>query len=185
MQVKGTAVQTIPIFIKAKFGEQSFQKWLSSLSPDAQQVYSKDVLTASWYPVEEILIEPTKKLCDMFYFGKLDGAVDQGRYSAEHALKGIYKLFVKLGSPDFIAGKASTIFPTYYQPSAMETVEKGTKTITIRITKFEHPHTIIEHRIKGWIERALEISGAKIPKVQIKNSMSTGAQFTDFVVTWN
>jgi hypothetical protein len=37
-----------------------------------------------------------------------------GRYSAEHALKGIYSIFVKLGSPGFIVSRGSRIMS---QPS--------------------------------------------------------------------
>jgi hypothetical protein len=172
MQVKGTAVQTIPLFVKTKFGEQAFQKWLDSLAPDVRKIFASDVLAPVWYPLKEGLIDPTIKLCELHYQGRMDGALEQGRFSAEHGLKGVYRFLVKFASPDTLVAKASSIMPTYYQPSAMEIVEKGPKTTTVRITKFETPHTVVEYRIKGWIERALELSGAKTPKAQISSSMA-------------
>ncbi|HEY3384572.1 MAG TPA: hypothetical protein VGK32_22665 [Vicinamibacterales bacterium] len=75
--------------------------------------------------------------------------------------------------------------PTYYQPSAMQVVEKGDKTIRLRITEFETPHTIVEHRIKGWMERALEISGVKSPRATIGLSMASGAHHTEYQITWS
>jgi hypothetical protein len=184
MLVKGTAVETIPMFIKKKFGEQGFQKWLQSLPPDIRKTFATNILSPLWYPLRETLIEPTVKLCELFYSGKPDGAVEQGRFSAEHALKGVYRLFVRLTSPETLVTKASTIMPTYYQPSCMEVVEKGSNRGVVRMTKFETPHTLVEHRIKGWMERALELTGAKSAKAEIKSSMAKGSQYTDFVVTW-
>jgi hypothetical protein len=184
MQVKGTAVQTIPLFIKAKFGEQGFQKWLESLSPSVRTAFSSIILPPAWYPLHEGLIEPTLKLCELFYRGGMEGAVEQGRFSAEYGLKGVYKLFVKLMSPDSLVSKASTIMPTYYQPCAAEVADKGPKTATIRITRFDTPHTVIEQRIRGWMERSLELSGAKMAKVRIMASMTSGSPYADFAASW-
>jgi hypothetical protein len=185
MQVKGTAVQTIPPFIKTKFGELGFQKWLQTLTPRARTMFSSDILAPTWYPLRKALVDPTVKLCDVFYQGGPDGALEQGRFSAEHGLKGVYKPFVKMASPDSFVSKASTIMPTYYQPCAMEVVDKGLKTATLRITRFEAPHAVVEQRIKGWIERALELSGAKMARTQIKASMTQGSPYTDFAISWS
>jgi hypothetical protein len=184
MQAKGTAVETIPLFVRNRFGEPGFQKWLQALSPQAQKSFSTNILSPVWYPLKETMIEPTVKLCDLFFNGRLDGAIEQGRFSAEHGLRGVYRLFVKLASPETLVTKASTIMPTYYQPSAMEVMEKGNGRAVVRITRFETPHTVIEHRIKGWMERALELAGAKSARAEIAASMTKGSPHTDFAITW-
>lgn len=185
MQVKGTAVETIPLFVKSKFGEEAYQKWMQALSENTRAEFSRIILATKWYPLRQMFEEPTVKICDMFYQGKLEGAVEQGRFSAEYGLRGIYKLFVKLGSPEFIVSRASSIMPTYYDPCAMEVADKGEKTVTIRITKFDEPSRIVEHRIKGWTEKALEISGAKDCAVTIAKSLADGAATTDIVCKWS
>ena len=78
MKVKGSAVATLPLFVKQKFGEDGFQKWLASLSPEAQDVFKNNVLTVGWFPLKQILSEPTKKICDLFYNGNIQGAWDLG-----------------------------------------------------------------------------------------------------------
>ena len=184
MQVKGTAVETLPVFIRTKFGEQGFQKWLQALPQESRKSLDAKILPPLWYPLKETLIDPTVKLCELFYNGRLDGATEQGRYSAEHALKGVYRLFVRLASPETLVTKASTIMPTYYQPSSMEVVEKKNNQSVVRITKFETPHTVIEHRIKGWMERALELTGARNVKAEIGSSLTKGAHYTEFLLSW-
>jgi len=185
MQVKGTAVQTIPLFIKKKFGEEGHKKWLGRLSEAVRLTFSMTILDVAWFPLNAGVVEPTVTLCDLFYGGSMEGAVEQGRFSAECGLPGIYKLQVTQVSPDLLVYKAGEILQSYYQPCTVEIVEKSPKSASVRITRFDTPHLVIEHRIKGWIERALQVSGAVTPDVHVTESMAGGARYTVFVASWN
>ena len=185
MQVKGTAVQAIPVFVKSKFGEQGFLRWLQQLSEPVRAAFSTSILENAWFPLTAGVIEPTVKLCELFYDGRVNGAVEQGRFSADYGLQGICKLFVTQVSPDFLVSKATEILTTYYQPCAIEVADRGPKSATVRITRFDTPHPVVEHRIKGWMERALEVSGAWTPEVHITESMTSGSRYTVFVASWS
>ena len=185
MKVKGSAVETLPLFIKEKFGEEGFQKWLEVLSPEAQETFRNRILATSWFPLKEILSEPTKKLCETLYGGDLKGAWECGRYSADYALKGVYKMFIKLGSVHFLIKKASTILPTYFDPSNIDIIEQEKNNAVLHITKFEDSDETIERRIAGWIERALEISGCKNIKVTIQKSLAKGDSVTEINLVWS
>ncbi len=184
MEVKGTAIASLPEFITKKYGQSAFGQWVNSLSENARKVYSSPVLLGKWYPLREIMVEPTKKMCELFYRGDMKGAWEAGRFSADMGLRGVYKLFVKLGSPEFLIRKASSVFTSYYEPSEMKVVAQEGKKAVVHITKFSEPSSVIEYRIAGWIERALEISGAKGVKVQIPQSLTNGGSYTEFVATW-
>lgn len=99
VEVKGTAIISIPLFIKERFSVGGLNQWIDALTPEARKVYPASVLVSSWYPLKELLIEPLRKMCGLFYAGDLKGARESGRFSADYSLKGIYKIFVKLGSP--------------------------------------------------------------------------------------
>jgi hypothetical protein len=122
MEVNGAAVVSLPLFIKDRYGEEGFRRWLDSLSEQSREIFSLPVFQSSWYPMKEILVEPTKKLCELFFDGNLKGAWVCGRHSADHGLRGIYKVFVRLSSPEFLINKASVILPTYYRPSKMKVI---------------------------------------------------------------
>ena len=124
-------------------------------------------------------------MCDLFFEGKSLGAHQIGRYSAEVGLRGVYKVFLKLGSTKTIIQKATVILPTYYRPSSIDVVEIEDGRAVISITEFSEPNELVEQRIRGWMERALEISGARTPKIMITQSMTRGAATTDFAITWN
>jgi hypothetical protein len=183
MEVKGTAIMSLQDFVK-KLYKDRFQEWLNSLPEASRTIMGSVILTNSWYPLQEALVEPTKKICDLFYHGDVKGAWEAGRYSAEHALKGIYKIFVKIGSPEFILNKASRILPTYYKMSEMETITTKPKSAILRITKFPNLNIYVEYRVGGWIEKALEISGCKGLRVTMTKSLTKGDPYTEYLSEW-
>jgi hypothetical protein len=184
MEVKGTAISAIPEFIVAKFGKEGLNQWLNSLTESARKVYGGSILAARWYPVTETMVEPTRKMCELFFRGDIKGAREGGRFSAEKGLKGVYRIFVKLGSPEFLIRKASVIFTNYYQPCEMKVVAQEDRKAVVHITKFPEPSALIENRIVGWMEKALEISGCKRVEVRITQSLAKGASHTEIVATW-
>jgi hypothetical protein len=184
VEVKGTAIITIPLFIKERFGEGELNQWIDTLTPEARKVYQASVLVSSWYPLKELLIEPLRKMCDLFYAGDRNGAKESGRFSADYSLKGIYKIFVKLGSPEFMLRRAGTILPIYYAPSEMKVLECRRGQGIMQITKFSDMDQVLEIRIAGWMERALEISGGKQPNIKITKSLTAGDPVSEFLATW-
>ena len=184
MEVKGTAIVTIPLFIKEHIGEGGLNRWIDALTPEARKVYPASILVSSWYPLKELLIEPLRKMCDLFYAGDLKGAKESGRFSADYSLKGIYKIFLKLGSPEFMLRRAGTILPVYYTPSEMKVLECRKGQGTMQITKFPDMDHVLEIRIAGWMERAIEISGGKQPNIKITRSLTTGDSLSEFLATW-
>jgi hypothetical protein len=183
MEIKGTAIISLQEFVKKNFRER-FDEWLISLPEASRKIMDGAILVNSWYPIQDAVIEPTKKMCDLFYHGDVKGAWEAGRFSAEHALKGIYKVFVKIGSPEFIIDKSSRILPTYYKMSEMEVVITKPKSSILRITKFPTPNTYLEYRIGGWMEKALEISGCEGITIRITKSMANGDPVTEYLSEW-
>lgn len=183
MEVKGIAVASIPKFVQHDF-ESRFKEWIDSLSKESQTIMKGTILMSNWYPMQEAVIEPTSKICDLFYGYQNQGAWDAGRFSADYALKGIYKIFVKFGSPEFLIKRASRIMTTYYRPSKLSVPETSSGKAKVHISEFTEPNQFVELRIAGWIERALEISGCKEPDVKITYSLTRGDSITEITAKW-
>lgn len=185
VEVKGTAIQTIPIFIKEKFGEENFKKWLEALPPESQKIFSGIILNINWYPFDDAYTTPLQVMCEMFFDGSSSGSREGGAFSAQHALSGAYKYLIKFGTPNFILNKAASIMTTYYRPVEAEFVPVDKKKGIIRIKKFENLNELAELRILGWTEKALEISGAKNPSVVVTKSLTKGDDVTDIAASWD
>ncbi|MFC1725444.1 hypothetical protein ACFL4T_07435 [candidate division KSB1 bacterium] len=184
MKVRGEALISLPVFIITKFGKTQFVDWLDSLTPEAKKVYNEPVDKSEWYPLKQMLIEPTQKLCEMFYNNDLRGAFECGKYSAEYGLKGIYKVLVKLSSPEILINRATKIIQNYYEPSEVEVMELGLSKIIVRITEFSEMEHCIEQRIAGWMARAIEITGKKLVRVKVTKSLVQNDPFSEFEISW-
>ncbi len=184
MQVKGEVLVSLPLFILKKFGKQEYERWLKYLLPEAKAIYSTPINKSDWYPIRSALIEPTNMICKLFYSKNLKGAFECGRFSAEYGLKGLYKVLVKLSSPDVLINRASKIMRNYYQPSEIEVVARGKNSSKLRIAVFPEMTECIEQRIAGWMQRAVEISGSSRVDVKIPYSLTKNDPFTEFDITW-
>jgi hypothetical protein len=184
-EVKGTAVGVTGEYVRVKYGEGGHRRWLESLSPRSRAIFSSAVFSNVWFPLEPAFIEPTQRVCDLFHAGRPIGAVEIGRFSAERAVRGIYKFFVRLGSPEWLIERASSVFATYYRPCQMCSVPLARQRVARRISGFPDMHRLIEARIEGWIARAMEISGCGEVHVRTATSLTEGAACTELQVSWS
>lgn len=184
MEVKGSVLNTMKLYIPKTHTKSEYDKWLSTLSPEVRLIFKVGPSNGSWYPLNEYLTEPTQKYCDLFHDGDPKGARDLGRFSAEYSLNGLYAIFVKFSSVEFIFNKAAKILPMYYRPSAICVADYGEGFCRIHVTEFPEINDLIEQRIAGWIEMAIEMHGCKDIVIDITKSMTTGDTYTELSVTW-
>ncbi len=183
MTVKGMALMALDAFVKSNFPDRR-EEWLAALPPGARDVYSHSVLASDMYPLYDTLIEPTQKVCDLFYNGDDRGAWETGVHSSSYALKGIYKVFFKIGSPQFIIDRASRVFSTYYPNAELRVAGFHSRRCVLHIVKFPEPYRILEINIAGWIYGTLGLFGFKNGKVEITKSLARGDAVTEFTAEW-
>ncbi len=102
-----------------------------------------------------------------------------GSYSAETALKGFYKVFLLIASPQFLMQRASKIFTTFYNPSQVEAEITGPYSAILRVVQLEDIDEAVEYRIAGWIKKALELANCREAGYEIKKSMAKGDAVTE------
>jgi hypothetical protein len=185
LRVKGSVPASIRNYVKQN-SPQRYQEWCNRLSRESKTLFSGAINVGEWIDAEIGVINPTTIAAEMF-FGKNNkkAAWETGRYSAQTALTGIYKVFVMVASPKYMIDRASKILVTFYDPSVMEVVDLRPKGVTLHITHFPNRNPILEYRIGGWIEKALEICGCKDLSVKITRSMSSGDILTEYKIDWS
>jgi hypothetical protein len=185
MKAKGLALLPMPRVIERNFGRKGLQSWLETLSPEARAIFSGTIIPNQWYPFHLAMTEPTQSFCRLFYDSDPKGAWALGRFSAEYALRGLFKIFVRIGSPQFIIQKAGAIFHSYYDPCAVQVVDMLARSAFVRITIFPEIDAMIEYRIAGWMEAGLEICGCEQIKIDISQSLTRSDPCSEFHITWS
>ncbi|MCE5300109.1 MAG: hypothetical protein LLG37_04450 [Spirochaetia bacterium] len=77
------------------------------------------ILTNRSYGLNHGPVEPARLMAKMLFNGGTSAYHEAGKHSTEHGLCGIYRIFVKAASQQFIPAKAGDIPPAYYNPGAM------------------------------------------------------------------
>ena len=183
MEVKGSAISSTLNYVKINH-ESEYDSWFNSLEEDSQQIL-KSISNSKWYPMKEGLLNPTQKIIDRFFDNDNKGAYKVGYHSADTGLNGIYKLFIKLGSPNFIISKTAKVFGMYYKGAKMEVISSTSESVILDITHFPEYSIIIEQRVIGWIEKALEITGCKNIKTSLVKSLAKNDDSTELFIVWN
>ena len=184
MDVRGSILQSICDFLLERYGAGNYSHWVSQLPSASKSHFERKIGPNEWYPLTEAMVVPVQSLLDTFYGGLTVGARALGFYNAEKALTGFLKFVVRRGSPAFIIRQASSIMQKYYNPCETTVAESTNGHAVIHVTRFDEPHLIIDYRIQGWMEKALEVSGCSDIRIEITKSMARGDELTEFVGTW-
>lgn len=185
MKVKGTGIKTTKDFVKSRF-PKSYEKWLQSLNENSRKLYEGITDVSQWYPIEEAYIMPVRKIAELFYEGKAEKCgEDIGQFSADIALKGVYKVFLLIASPNFLMKRASKIISTFYVPSEVNIANSGAKNVTLEVINFDKIDLALEYRIAGWCKRALELANCNQVNYEVTSFISKGHDKTVIHFNWN
>lgn len=184
LHIKGTAVLDALEAIKARAGNAELEKIISHLDPETQEIFRRPISRSSWYS------------CDAFSSfleadiresagGNEQALVKRAEAVTEKQLTGIYKMFVRLGSPEFVIRRIAAVHSTYFDGVQIIPEMKGSNAATIQYVGFSPNHRIIGFLILGFFRKALEISGAKKVDVRFTVPIEAGEKFSELALTWN
>ena len=160
VQIKGSAIKETINQIKSRAGEEALQKILSLLDEETRTICQNEVFSSTWYPLDvftRFLEVEIRVLAD----GKEEMVTRGSEAVIERQLRGIYKAFVKFGSPEFVIKRIAAVHATYFQGVPIEVQLQGHGKAVVKYTGFEKQHRIMGFAIMGFFKKALEISGAK------------------------
>ncbi len=183
MEMKGIAVIVAPKFVRSEFGDR-FDEWMNSLPEESRNILSKQIDVSAWYPLTDAVIIPTEKISELFYNDPEKAAWEVGKYSGNIALKGIYKIFLRVSSPSFVLSRASAIFSAYFKSANIKVVENLPKKVVLELHKFRESDRLAAYRIAGWIEVALEMTNNSVKKIDVAHSSKEGDYVMTITVEW-
>lgn len=168
MQIKGTAVKGTQLFVMEVFPDR-YQEWLNALSSEMQEAIKIGILAGTWYDLHTYVLEPTKIIGDLFYNGEHKKAgFEIGNFSAKYALKGVYKIFVKIASVDFVLKRTTAIFSTYYSKGKFLITYQDKSRVEFLSIGFKNGDELIFERITGWVQGIFEVISKHSFKVDYK-----------------
>jgi hypothetical protein len=184
VQIKGSAIQETINQVKRRSGEDAFKKILGLLDEEARDVFKNEIYSSSWYSLDfftRFLELEIRVLAD----GKEEMVTRGSEAVIERQLRGIYKAFVKLGSPEFVIKRIAAVHETYFQGVPIEVKLSGNGQALIKYTGFEKQHRIMGFAIIGFFKKALEISGASNVAIHFATAIEEGKGYSELSISWS
>jgi uncharacterized protein (TIGR02265 family) len=153
-------------------------------SPDREVLGS--LLASAWYPFElgrrldEAIVQEVGG-------GRADFFEELGAASAKKNLGagGVHRGFLVPGDPQAFLAKAPLIYSYYYSEGRRDYEKTGDKeaVLTTRDAEtFSSPDCLT---VVGWYRRALEMCGARAPRVVEEECRARGGQVCRYRMTWS
>lgn len=182
-QVKGTAVVASLRYVQERFGDEAVKRVLGSLPADERRVLEAGILASSWYPMPlflHFMQESERQLAAQ----EKDVIRRMGAASAEYGIKGVYKIFFRLGSPEFVIGRAARVFGSYYDTGQIAVVESRAGRAVLDLAGFAGAPQFCE-RILGWMQTTVVMAGAKNLRSGHPLCVHRGDEVCRFVGDWD
>ncbi len=159
VKVKGSGFGPTKAAIVKAYGRSRLEGVMGRL-PAKLQDEMRSPLASCWYPVEYVgeLMEAIKAE----FAGDPDVLYRISLESSKNTFNLAYRIFIKLGTPSFIIGKASNVWSTACNSGRLEVVETGDKYIMVRLSDFGYRNVdYCGERLRGWFQGPLELSGCR------------------------
>jgi len=182
-KIKGSALIARMNYIRQKCTPEQKERILAELDEDIKKIFNFTVFASQWYPLEHMV---NLSLAIDKVMGKGDQALlwELGYFSAVEAVKGIYKVFFKIGTPEFVIRRSAQLWNRYYDSGKMTAVLLKKNQVSLVLEDFDSP--MHEHclAVQGWIQGVLELSGGKNVKIENSQCRAKRAKVCEFVASW-
>lgn len=181
--VRGSSFTAVIRYIRQEFGDSAFEKILQGFSEDDRKMLAGKFNSLGWYPMKTLadLIAAADKVCGQ---GDYQVAYQSGRRAAEDMFGGLYRMFLEIGNPETIVGRAPFAWKIIHDVGNFELEVARANCVKVRLTEFETSHKAHCRHLAGYCEKVLELSGAKNVKVKETQCFCEGADYCEFEATW-
>ena len=181
--VKGSALASRVLWVELGHGAAGTERLLAQSSPELRATLEHGIRKAAWYPFEQF-IELNIAIDRLFGRGDLSSIKPLARAGADANLTTIYRLFFKLGSVNWILGRAVRLWSAHYDSGYLEVMTRGPRSAMLRIRGFDTPHPVHCLAVAGWAERSVELSGGKKVSLVETKCRNNGDELCQLDVRW-
>jgi hypothetical protein len=160
VEIKGTALNSIERYVREHFGEDGWRSVLADLPAVDRSRLDTGILVSAWYPFA-LFLALVRVVGARFGSDRPRLHHEMGRAAAEYGLTTLYKIFFRVGSPQFIVSRAAKVWRTYYTSGEMTAPVSEKGHAVVELAGFAEPARELCERLPGFFERTIELSGGK------------------------
>lgn len=184
VQIKGATIKETIDQIKRRAGDQAFQNVLGLLDEHTRQIFEGEIFASTWYLLDDY-IRFLEVEIRVLANGREEAVTRGAEAVNERQLQGIYKAFVKVGSPEYVIERIAAVHMTYFQGVSVDVQLPEPRKALIKYTGFAKQHRIMGFAIIGFFNKALELSGANEAVVYFTTPIEEGRGYAELSIAWS
>jgi hypothetical protein len=148
-------------------GADEWARFLAALPPESRALVERPPLPVTWLPAATTtaIID---KASEMLFGGDVDKQIEVARQQLRNDLSTIYRVFIKVASPKYVASRAAAIYGTYFRNNGtMRVIAETDNSVDIVVEGVRLPSPSQYANFRGSILGALELTRVKNPRVVI------------------
>jgi hypothetical protein len=184
-QAKGILLVSARDYVRTREGVAAWNDVANTLNDHDRALLGSLVLAGSWYPVAvwNRLVEAIQQRYDARYVLRL------ARYIADNDLSLVFRIALKLGSPEFVIKRFGYVFKQYFRGAQLVTAERAPRRWGLQISGpvgiEEAPgEAVCAIGTEGWVTTAMERTGVKTTRLVKIDCRFHGAPACTYDLTW-
>lgn len=184
VEIKGSAVIGTIERLKEEFGAEAHFRVVQNLPDGDRKLFQGALLSSSWYPLDAFVSYIATEN-NLLYHGDLSVILSNSEKIVDRQLQGVYKLFTKENTPEFVVNRIGVIHSSYFRGIGLQVVTSASGEYVGRYSGFEKNHQIFEYSICAFYRKALEMSGARDVEANFTVPFGSPVGYSEIRVTWN
>ncbi|HEY1097844.1 MAG TPA: hypothetical protein VGF99_02910 [Myxococcota bacterium] len=131
------------------------------LPPPSVSLITRPRLAQEWVPLEHVapIYETSLRVT---FKGDAQKLYELGRQQLRNDMSGIYRVFMRVASPWYVADKTASIYAVYARHcGTLELVRRGERQLEFLLAKRPYPSHAFFESLRGSVAGALELTGVK------------------------
>ena len=183
MNIRGAVLLSRKLFVEEHFGQGAWERILSELSEEDQDILKGILVHVGWYPFEfgERL---DQAIVDVFGNGNPKVFEEIGAKSAQKNLSDTQNAFLTPGDPQAFLTKTPAIYALYYDHGRREYKATGANSGILSTHEADTFSSIDCLTIIGWYKKALMMCGAAEVQIIEEECRARGGKKCTYRVSW-
>jgi hypothetical protein len=181
-QVKGQTMKSLLLFMQKNLQPEQIDRIMASVDPETRAQIERGILPTNTFPMS-LLNQLTVEGARVKGVPLEEFARDIGRFSADEAVRGVYRFFARVLTPETILAKAASFWSAMNTVGRMEVASDGSGSALIRLIDYPSD-PVMCLRIAGWIEKMADLTGAKNAVVRPLRCVAKGDPICEWRITW-
>jgi hypothetical protein len=153
------------------------------LSDEDREILKERILPSGWYPYETFR-NCFNAVVQVLAKGDMDSVRQWGRIYGENIVTGVYKGIIKDRAPMESLSKYSTYIRNLFDFGEISIESVSGNEAIVSIKGLDADFEPLYHMMLGWLERSLELCGAKDIEAEVLSKAWEGAAESKVRISW-